>query len=122
MEDQELMERFSRASILDETKAGFHTPKAWDIKRYYSGVKRLKRAILGLCGTSCLRSLDELATSLHQIGMVDSKKEGKQVASNLIGECFEYGDGRELRFDRVVDYAGHIGIKVTAYTRDYSLA
>ncbi len=55
--------------------------------------KIFKRRVLGICGTYSIKSLDELAGILHNIGAVSSFEEGKKFVPRLYGFRLDYGGG-----------------------------
>ncbi len=55
-------------------------------KRYQleTGVRRFKREVLGLCGKSSIKSLDELAGTLVKIGIANSLSEAKELVPQMV--------------------------------------
>lgn len=81
-EGQEFLSNlFSRAGRIP---TGYPTPE--EKRRYQldTGVRRFKREVLGLCGKSSIKSLDELANTLVKIGISDSLSEAKELVPQMV--------------------------------------
>lgn len=96
---REIREIFARASKLDESKKDKYSSQEWDQMKVRDGAKRFKRKIMGICGTSTVKSLDEVAQTLHELGAVSSIGEGRQIMSPIMRDgliyyecyrCFEF--------------------------------
>jgi len=103
---------FANAAKINQSKDVFFTPKEWDSKREYNGVKRFKRAALGLCGDSTVKTLDQMAQLLYKTGVVSSIKEGEEIVPNLVGKSFYYCDYRSIEFSQVENATGQKAYKI----------
>ncbi len=57
------------------------------------GVKRFKRKTLGLCGDGAVKSVDELALILTDMGVASSMDKGRGLLEQFDGEALDYGRG-----------------------------
>ena len=106
MESQQIEDIFAKASRLDESKKGSLTEKEWNQERRLNGAKRFKRKALGLCGSSSVKSLEEMARLLYETGVVSSVKEGQELTPTLVGKSITYSDSTyilkvELGFEEI---------------------
>ena len=105
---------FARASRLNAQI--FATDKERLNLEAESGVERLKRATLGLCGIQTVKLNDDLANLLVQIGMATSHDEGLQIIPEITGNTYHYGNMNYLRVEEVKDKAGRKGCRFSAYS------
>lgn len=121
---------FAKASRIDENKKAYHTPEEWNYIKTKSGVKVFKRKLLGLCGRTRVKSLDEIAQALHETGIASSLDEGKEIVPSLLDNkvCYEryhlhddeddqrcYETRRFLSFKRVMNGKGEEACRISLY-------
>ena len=110
MEKQELGILFAKASKLD--KDIYQTPEDWGSMRQMNGVKRFKRRVLGLCGRQSVKSLDEMAQILHQIGIASSEEEGRTIVPTLDGAKLSYTADKEISIAEVENVHGQKAYRI----------
>lgn len=58
--------------------------------RILSGTKNIKRRLLGLCGTSAIKSLEEITQVLSHFEIVENIEESKSLIEDLLNERLVY--------------------------------
>jgi len=95
-----LLQLFAKAKESQiKNKGDYRIQEDWE----KNGVKTFKRKVLGLCGRTCIKSLDGIAQTLYETGIASSLNEGKEIAPSLSGHSFYYGGSHFLKFDKVVN-------------------
>jgi len=90
----------------------------------YDGVKNFKRRALGLCGRSTIKTPDQMAQLLYDVGIVSSIDEAREIVPLLKGkEAFYMRTSKfmqefastfpHLYFDELRDYSGNVSYKIT---------
>ncbi len=80
MIEEEIYRHFARASKIN--KMDIEKEKLQELKEF-DGVKKFKRKLLGVFGTECERSLDDIAKILYDTRIVYSIKEGRDLVPYL---------------------------------------
>lgn len=57
------------------------------------GAKALKRRLVGFCGSSSIKTLDEVASALHLIGIAKDLEEGRKIVPLLVSDRIYSGPG-----------------------------
>lgn len=83
--------------------------------RKIDGAKKFKRRVLGLCGSNCIKSLDEVTQTLYQTGIISSLEEGRKIVESLDKKSVRYGSARYLKFEKVKNREGKEAYKIEAY-------
>jgi len=113
-----LREPFARASTLNEKKIESLTEEERLRMRAISGLKNVKRNLLGLCGFSTIKSLDEVSSVLMDVGIAGNYEEGVSFVEELY--CLMDGVGysfyRNLVFEGVGDAEGQEAVRI--YLKD----
>jgi|SRR3989339_959838 len=79
------------AELIKAGKQGFPSDVSkYDDEWHALGVKKLKRKLLGFCGTHAFKSSDEIIIALYEIKAVDSLERGKEVIPLLLSN---FGEG-----------------------------
>jgi len=97
MKEKEISDIFAKASKLIYKNEGFHTREEWTKRkekfeelRGIDGAKVFKRRALGLCGEKSVKSLDEIAMILSEIGVTSSLEEGRLLVPSLVNLNIKY--------------------------------
>jgi hypothetical protein len=91
-------------NLMPQVEKGFaravpNSHKKHEFEKAMVGAKKLKRRILGFCGKKTVMSVDELASTLNEIGVVETTTEGKDFVSKLLGLIrFDYNNNTSLYF------------------------
>ncbi len=83
--NKNILENFARASTYNPQQ-GFLSKKERKYeheKEIQSGIKNFKRKVLGLCGGSTIKSIDELAIILSEMDIVSDKKDADKFIQKL---------------------------------------
>ena len=112
----DLEKLFAKASRLENK--GDDGPPDWEFLKIIDGAKKFKRRILGLCGTSAVKSLDEVAYALYKTGIASSVEEGKEIVPSLINGGVNYSFTRGIRFTEVTKDGGQKAYRIATYATD----
>jgi len=114
MENDQIERLFERASRLDESKMGYHNEAEWKQLRFQSGAIHFKRKAMGFCGSSSVKSLDEIAYLFVKTGIAISQDDGKEIAEALNGKEIKY-NSTKMSFNFVKDTHGNLAYRIEAY-------
>lgn len=81
-------------------------------ERKWNGVKQFKRRVLGFCGNSSVKSIDELADVVQSLKIADSRNEAIALVSALPEKDLRYGRYDIIRLTKVRNAGGNPGYKV----------
>ena len=108
MEQNEIANVIARATRKDK----FLTEK----ERQIEGARTFRRKVLGSCGSQSVKTLDEMAQTLYDTGIVFSVEEGKEITPSIMGGRVSYGSCKEIAFDEVTNGEGNKKYRIWAYS------
>lgn len=80
---EKLFMRASKFKIPNETYLTPSERESYDLKRKKDGTKRIKRKLLGFCGKESIKTLDEIALGLYELGVTSSLKDSRNLVPLL---------------------------------------
>ena len=122
-ERQYLVELFAKAGKAD-TK--YKTDKERLTYLSETGAQTFKRKVLGLCGYTSIKTLEEIAELLQNTNITSSLEEARELVPKIVAANQSHshaicrGRLRYLSFDEVENPNGDLKYKITAWTADSS--
>jgi len=104
---------FVDASTLNRRGADKYSPEEWERRQEESGVKHFKRRVLGFCGSKTIKTVDEVADVLYDIGIVQTIKDGRALIPNICNKLLAYGE-KALYLERVGNPNGQMDVRISS--------